>query len=1219
MKPLDTAVLPPEVADVIAEDGAVRSGLAIATAARHVVVAGASPGPAFLFRPGSGEPLALDVPRAYSDSPSAPALRLWRSGPASLAVAALARDGVLRVYPVDVARGEVGAVWELRLGGYLRESAGDGGEVEGLEVVDVDGGLVVFGSRGSAVRVNVGVEGMTARALERREESSMNGSAGGSMTSAAPTGSGFGSSFFSALRGVVGDGGGDGEEDWAAGSGNHAIVGVGKTTAGEALSIRSGGCVEKWGYEALAWSTDVCADGLLQSVCPEGAAGFGILEGAVSSEDVIALLVQYELGDQAHMVLVTLDGSRPTAPAKTMAVVDMGALVCEPSEIRMTVSADILFVFMGSSGVIQWRSFAAGVPEGGQISGQREIDVRTMFYGAGDMISGSTPEEAQVGGLVSFISTDCVVLISALIPAPLGLEVVTAKAAEFVVGADGATAAPAGGLSREVFRCAYLQYNADQTGAAKATLTSLISSLRLEDGSIPSSALDDVVLAASISVVDTVPRPGEDSPSLSLLIDSQLQSKVDSHLPLRDMLADTQLLSSCDISGQADSCRLWDLLSNDATGKIVAHAEKLAAAHCLRRVQNRQASRGRAWRAGSSAGGGTERSVAQSSLSMTASLYGSVAPGEDLLDDSGEDDGVQSIVATALCDAGRNACKEYGIDSHSNLVQNDPEVALYSLVSHFDKFLPALRSCVDHVAKDINKERVDGDGMEDEETNAGDVSRARRSACRQILRASDAACTVVHAARELREETQGSHSFEFARMERNGGWSCDVLKSRPVLKEIADIALRAAKLCRPREAKDMRKCAVEVCNALLKCARSAYDEDQLRSGKGGNPSKSPHKRRRLDKAAEVGSVWGRERKVVLTVLRENGLSSAALKLAREYEDFGMMLSLKCNSNDFDAFFEEAVQEFGDEFAYFAFEWLEKEGKTSLLLFGSATPSSGSGSSGYGAGRSDPVKKLLKKYFDQDRAAVANLSWMLQLASGEFSLAAKGLVSQAKCVAVPGKVSSLPNAKVLFSIAKLALYATQPEGNGEGNFGGDSAPSRLGLHASATLAAGVDKSLYLLRAQNLLDGTAREILPAEDLVNHFLDAAPIDSSGLTESICLALETIAESAIPAPKARELRDHVWKYCIERQAHLWLILLNSYRSYGDEELRLQLRDTALYGAARNSNLSSADARDLQSRGVFSVPQIATGSALEADLGKVVRTTLGLVTEDLTDNVTPF
>jgi hypothetical protein len=822
--------------------------------------------------------------------------------------------------------------------------------------------------------------------------------------------------------------------------------------------------------------------------------------------------------------------------------------------------------------------------------------------------------DAPVGGCTGFIEADRMLVLSAQVPAPVGTDApyVTAAggAAMLVDGASGEAVPAVPAVASSLLWRAYLQYAGEQRGAAEATLATLLLSALGSDGRPAAAVLDEAVVRASEAIVDTLPVSGG-AASLSLLVDSQLQDKVNRHGPLLGMLADSLLLSSAEYEERDATDRVWDFLSNAARQTIVANAEKLAAASRLRKVENLHASRGRGRHASSFRGpstvGGSERSVATSARTVSTAMFGTVV--DDLLDEAAEE-GVRSIVAEALCVAAAGALEDLGVDAETRGAIDDPEVVMYGMPSQLQRFLPALRSCmVAVVARAVENGAGGrgGTGVDDDQT-AAVSTRVRRLACRDILLASDAALAVVEAANEVREEVQASHSFDVTFMEPNGGWSCHPVMSRAVLNDLAKAALQAAESCRPSEAKVLRRCAVTVSGALLTCARNAHLEEQLRSGSpGGNPTKSPSKRRRLTKGDEENSIWGAERLAVLTRLREHNLDKDAFALAHKFEDFGMMLTVKCNESDFDSFLEDAVEEFGREFAMFSFEWLERRGEIKLLVFGYANPvGSVAVTSSSQRGRSLTVKKYLVEYFRRNRSNVSNLSWMLQLASGHFAAAADGLTNQAKALTVPSKPSSLPNAKVLLSVAKLALIAARPSGDADGDGdeqGGVAASSR----SSVATAADVNRRLYLLRAQSRLDPDADAILPADELVKRFLRAAPVDSGSLAEAIVLALEALSQSELSALEARELRDYVWRQCIERQAHYWIPLLSGARGSGDAELRHQLTNTALYEAACRVSLRPADARDLIARGVMDLEDVASAAQAGKNLARMIQTAVEL------------
>lgn len=1201
-KPVDSFSLPAEVEDLIAEHGgaAHASSLSFSGAAGHVVAAGALAGPAFLFARGvdaaSADVVSLEVPRVEGGA-APPALALWpAAGDGAVHVAALGMDGAVRVYahaevgkPVPVPR-------ELRVGSVLGRGVGGDGEggCAALRLLHVGGDvLVVFGSRDSAARVVVEGGVLSARVMGR------GGGGGGDDVSASSAlgdgsggvGGGFG--LFSALRGVVGTVRRADEADWIAGTGDHAIVGVGVGSGGAAFSVRRGGLVDKWGVETLLWSANV-AD-LARDVCPVGSTGFSVLGAEVSPDEVVAALVQFVLDGQVRLAVVCADGDGVRPPEAVSLFVEMGELVCDVEEIRLVMSAGILFTFLGSAGVVQWTSVSKGVALSGQVSGQYEVAVSTLFVAAVDCCGGLPVDSCTVGGYAGFVETDRIVLMSSQVPGPVAVQDTGLGSVPSTLSARYDT--------NSLLWLAFLQFAGGQLGASEATMQALLSSCLDPSGHPDARFLDDAAIRASTSIVDTPPNRARSASPMTLLVDSQLQEKQNRHEPLLAMLANAKLLVTCEYADQEEGDRLWDLLSDRSRAVVVSNAEKLAAANRLRSVQNSHASRERSRKSGvggwASTVGGSDRSFATSAMT---SVFGSIADNDDdeLMGDDAENMR-RSVVSQALSIAGAQALETIGIDpGEPGGSFDDTAVALYGLVSGFDGFLPALRSCVVAVVARASESCPSGGGFDIDERTAAVAARVRRLACRDIILASDAALAVIEAAMEVREEAQATHSFELSTMEAAGGWSCHAINSRAVLNDLIVAAFSAAEGCRPPDAKALKKCASSVSRVLLECARNAHLEEQLRSGSPcGNPGLSPAKRRRLSKADEMNTIWGKERHAALTMLRKHGLDEETFDLARNFEDFGMMLALRCNSDGFNDFFESAVEEFGREFASYAFQWLEERGEIKLLVFGRGED--------VGVTRSAYVKNLLLEYFRQDRKKVANLAWMLHLSSGDFSAAALGLSQQAKAVAVPGKEGSLPNARLLLSIAKLVTHCRKSKPVASVD------PSAVDA-ALVAFQEDVDRRLYLLRAQHRLDDSSNSILPCAELVSRFILTAPVDSGSLAENVVLALETLNRSDLSSVEVRKSRDFVWQHCVRRQSHFWVKIVSESSSVGDGELRRQLQNTALFEAARSVPLRLNDARDLVLRGVFdledmpkAVGDTPLGGRPVNQLGRLVQTAVQL------------
>jgi Non-repetitive/WGA-negative nucleoporin C-terminal len=349
------------------------------------------------------------------------------------------------------------------------------------------------------------------------------------------------------------------------------------------------------------------------------------------------------------------------------------------------------------------------------------------------------------------------------------------------------------------------------------------------------------------------------------------------------------------------------------------------------------------------------------------------------------------------------------------------------------------------------------------------------------------------------------------------------------------------------------------------------------------------------------------------------MANEAFSLARKYEDFGMMLSLKVSSKDFDEFFESSVADFGREFAMIAFKWLEERGEINLLLCGKQVFACRELNGVREVGqltksRSANVQHFLREYFAcrKDRN---NLSWMLELSTGKYGEAAKHLCSQATAIGVPGKRASLSNTRLLLSVAKLCLHASVRKATTAETRDTATPPVDQSLRA---VADNIDRRLYLVRAQHRLGSSANEpmeeafdaILPASVLVQRFLDEAPVESNALSENAVLALETLSCSDLPAHTARELKDYVWRRCIERQGHVWMPLSGA-RGMSDSELRQKIEGTALYSAAKAVHFGTHDATDLIDRGVLDIAEFLSSGHLP-QLCRLVLTTVRLAEEPM-------
>lgn len=1233
---LKVVSLPVEVEDLIADQGNALDPkkFRLDGAAGHAVIASAAPGPAYLFRVESGgarDAVPIDLPRSqildsYDFSP--PAIALWRADSngveqtlaKAVGIAAITRDGTLRVYDNVVlqesAQSQSASTYrEIRLASTLSASVGLSQSGEGRcwcdQVVYVRGdesnlaSLMVFGSRGSAARVLLDHEVLVADPLPRKpnvdEFSSTHHNHSHSRTFS------FGTKLFSALR-SIGVESRSYDNDWIEGVGRFATIGVGcgREGSSHAFVFRRCGEIEKWGSESMLWTLDIMD--IASKTCPQGSSDLSILRGAVSSEEILVAVLQYRWEEEARYCLLCADASSDAlAPIEASLYVDFGILLDDDNGIHMIMSNDIAYIYASSARTVRWTSVATGISVESQVTGQQDLSYFETCLGGIDMLRDLHLDLISSGGRVGFLGIESISVISAQAPAPLSAP--STDRADFHTPASGF-------VSEYDLSCllqrAYLQYAGAQLGACQVTAQSITHLALFSSDYSSSDEFNAAVLRTSTGIVDTFMTKEANSTPLSLLIDSQLQDKVEKHAILLQMIADPQLLKMNDSMGTCEGDRIWDFLGNEVRSVLVSNAEKLASAFRLREIQNKGVT---ALRTRTSQTESVLASELTQSNSRNLSVLGSIFDEDD--EDLDDHDG-RSIVAEALRVAAFDALRSLKVTFRTNECSEDPDVILYGLISRFECILPALRTCLRSSMRRAHEFQAEN-GTEGSHVPV----RMRRLACRDLLFASNAALAIVQAAADVREECQATYSFQLRTLEANGGWSCDPVISRDTLRELIDGTLKAAKSCRVADARILRNCSVSLSHALLDCARNAHMEEQLRHNlSSGNRPQSPPKRRRVSKSDESSILWESERRSALMRLHESGLSDETFNLARKFEDFGLMLMLKLISPDFDNMMEAAVDEFGPDFAYFAFQWLEDRGEFKILVYGQAAVENNRDQGWCMADgsrwRSARTKKLLSQYFQRKKKLSQNVSWMVHLAHGNFNTASESLDIQAKALSIPGKPMSLPSVKSLLSMAKLAIHAghvapdmQNVDVGSVASAEGDKIDEKRSCLEKSAKFLDLDRRLYLIRAQHQLDPAVDVILPHDQLVKRYVDEAPVDTGKLSDNVVLALEILQKCGSSGAEEVELKSYVWRRCLERQAHFWIPIISGKRGCTDAELRGQLANTALFEVAKRIQLDIKDTDSILNCGIADCDAFAAVGRPE-QLKRLIHTTVGLATEEV-------
>lgn len=1105
-----------------------------AAAAGYAVLATESSAHALLFAIAAGSGLdATPIPLQPSSSPHAPSLAAWLAAHdgatvRAVAVAALTRDGTLRVYPSIDVRSPLPArprCAQLRVSSALAASVNADAVLPALHVArDKDGNLFVFGGRGSAARVFETSSSLEIEPLRRsRDEGAV-----GSLS--------FGSVFYSAIR-SIGQGVTGRDAEWEAGAGPHEIVGCAATTSSPGVVLaRKGGVVEKWGPDGLNWTFCV-----FDYVGGRGA-GRTIVSAHVTSDDTAVVLVKSAVQSDPGHRIVTFDvQSKDNVPKRIELDIPLqdGEEGLE-SQCLMVVSGDIVYFYAEAIKQLAWLSVARGVSADGQVQGNTLVGSEMKVMSVVDAAFG-LEDSGVPGGVAAFIHPAGVWLASSAVPPPMSLDKES--------GVDDLTTSRS---SSSILWRAFLQYCADQKGATRASLQGLVSFL-VAEGADVSDVLSSIVEQVSLRIISSV-QDSEKAP-VALLIDTELEKKHGLHTVFLKLLADPEVFSELRLDAPSvTEDRIWNAIKLSSRYSVLTDGEKLAAARRVRDLENRQSTSGYYQRF---------NDAASASLIGSEKIRTDVARGPYAKRGTVEDGGVDierpSVLTSALKLGGTDI-----VGSKVDKRHEDSANELYLKPQEFHRFLPALeRSMSDSLAELQSMQTVS------EDNGAGDVAALRREAQNIVLLSCEAAIDVVQGSREARELAVEMFSSVPNGMGGIGNWMSDLKTCGNVLMKISQRALDIGAKSRQAEGRQVMHAATLVVDELL--SRTPFDDTVRNARRVGrlarNPQAAPRKRRRLDLFFE-GTDRGKELRHALNMLRQSNLEEDAFRLAEKYGDYGTMLALRVGSAEFDQFMETSLRKFGDEFGLFAFNWLEERGEIRLLLRG--RESEAGNSNAVVSGRSSRMKALLSEYFRGERRHLSNLAWVHWITQENVVAAADTLIRQVRSIAIPGKPGSAINTPILSSIAKLALHADVAQGEAQ------SAETNKNDYNYLT------GQLNLSKVQARLDPNADAFLQTEDLVRQFMEMTSGDSEALAEQVVMAIEALRFSAMEVPKMQALEDSVWRRCVERQSDLWLPIIGTMTTATDIEMRKKLKETALYIAASRLSLSERIITEVIGRGTF-------------------------------------
>lgn len=1089
-------------------------------------------------------PLPLPAPNSSSNF-RVPRLAMWTSDTNRLAIAALDLSGSLRVYSnVNPDTRSSARPQELRVARALALSARvEDIAVDALDLVHVRGSdgrdaLFVFGGRESAAIVRLGEFSPNVEPLERFDPAVEAGKRSGIT---------FGKLFHAALRSISGDSRPD-AADFETGTGVHRIVGKGavKSIFG-ACVVRSGGTVELWGSEKLLWCVD------LFNLIPSkmNTSDRRVVSAAVSVDDSIICLVQEVIGEAVSFRVIGFAASNE--PPQSIALeIDLGQLMEGDSRanVFMTLSEGIAYFHVPGTNHLTWVSVARGIEEidqvRGNISFSERIDVLCMLDAS--LANRGRNPETVLGGCVACLCSDAVHMVSSGVPAPLsvqGGQVVQAPTA----------------LNEEqnistLLWIAHLQFSAGQIGASRAGLRTFYRSIHVNDS--PSiTLLSEVVHETCLRIISSTVDPSVQP--MALLIDTELEKRQGTFNSFLRLLGDAEVFAGIreDAHTITDD-RLWDVISPDVRHAVLCHGEKLAAALAIRKVENSNES-------GNTASyhrepGATSIIGSEVIGTRTGSEFNSMC-GEGLREVEAVFTGGTSIISKAL----QQASSRVGSNSNAS----DSASFLYRYPIHFHLFLPALRDCLVDV---FTKAR------QQQEFNALDANTIQRALRAMTERACKGALAVSRAARETRAGFVADLERDPYELRSFQDWCCGE-ETRGALEVFVESALERCSGGRQQELDMLHRRAAEVTDELLACTRLALSDAEVSPSVSGTNLASSSKRRRIFEG-DCQAPWGRARRKALERLRSARLVRDTLKQAEKYRDFGMIMILKTKDDDFDEYFAKAVEHFGDEFGFYAFRWLEEEGEVKLLLKGKGLDPDGSRGM-----RTERLNNLLSNYFDEERASAYNLEWMHWLSQDNVPKAIRALCNQTRAVSEPGRPNSLESSKVLASVAKLCVIASNMEEMKEVEEHGMD-DNFLSSHQTAEDSKKfIQGVLYLAEVQTRLNEGRTvydAMLEPEELVEKYVNEAPIESKKLSEHITVALEAVKFSRLDEKKAVELSDRIWRRCVQREAHIWQVLSSEAQNISDQQLRVRLQNTALYLAAVSSKLGTAEMRGMMERRTF-------------------------------------
>lgn len=1161
---------PVEVDDLISDR---RPGdvLSFAAAAGYALIASTRVERAFLFSIPAGsasDAVSISLPPQLSNPTSVPddspslSLCMWlaeksaSSTAKSLGVALLSRDAVLRLYPrvpVDeVTSSENLPCLELRIDNALSLSVGGDAACSALHVTSllpVASALLIFGTRGSAALVNFNDTDSQILPVYRDKDPSR--------TDRSPLR--FGSMFYSAIR-SIGAGIGGAGSDWNLGQGIYSIINS-HLVGDSIILVKRGGDIEKWDKGGMHWLFNAFGPKTTQTI------DNSITSSAVTSDGTLVLLSEYTSSQGLFRVLLCFDiRDNEAAPATYHVSIPVDeAPVHSQTTCAIVVCCDIVCLFNPEYGRLAWRSVARGVPTEGQVQGSLETAPLSELFYLADVSHGLF--SSATSGVAACLHPEGVVLSCFEVPAPVSQDLISPTPGHISIDD-----------SVSVLWRSFLQYHAGQTGAARASLQGLVNSF-VSKGFDTSETLSQIVHRLSRDIICKEHRTfGEDRNSL--LIDTGLERKIRLHRIFLKMLSDAQLFTQLrpDAPSIAED-RIWDAIDLSSRYSIMADDELLAAAIGIRQVENAESKR--------DVNGGFNEATSNPILTRGKVLEIARALRTSLACEDEELREGLNTVSMALTAVGKE------IIARGEGTGVDITTELYKKPYEFSAFVLALEQCMVTTLG-----RLSYDHNVPQEVNLENRSKYLDEARSVVSLSCEAAIAILEYSMEARNEISSFMSRGRVGLEGVRKWLVEKKNCLASFMAIAKQSMAIGMKSSNKEKESIMGLSTLVVDKVLECARQGENEGGRSMRSRTTPDRLPSKRRRLDQS-DINSEWGRLVRANMDLLREHELDDEAFRLAEKYGDFGTMMLLKYSSDDFNMFMDKSVASFGDDFAMYAFRWLEEQGHIELLLRGRAEVGQ-DGSERTALTEREPLKLLLGEYFNNERNGGSNLSWMHWLSVGDVRSGADALVNQLQQVAKPGNPNSIVSSQCLSSIAKLAFFATGELTDEE---------EKSFQYVSARLE--------LTSLQELVYGGKTDLVDVKEVVRELVNQCSSESFTLATRVGMALEAAGFcQTVEGRSTSNESDYVWRRCVERQADMWMSLAKTMSNRSDVETRERIKEVALFQAAYTARLTEQEMKEMLDREFLKESEFEKCGCLN-EVVDLVETTVSLAAclqEQLTD-----